>query len=297
MLSIPTTAQQLLTGTDTPSGTTPGLLAPATSLLASSTLTHLSSNPLVLDRIVGPDTVVEPFLTTWSALLLSLNLRVHIHSGSGTAFNGSRVSYATRASLKPPPSASPAPSPPFPHPIVQASTADLETIAQLYIAFQADEPWHRTIRRSAALACIEGPVKAGLVWYVPIDGPPGGAAGYVLLGRASPRTIAIRNVFVSRSHRRKGVAEAMVRGVTRYYLNAPPHGVRPLKEGPPAVGFKEEVHLNVSDESAERVYRRAGFLFPDRSGDVVAGGVDPVSGRKSWYALARREIERVQEPL
>ena len=283
MLSVPATAQHLLMGTSTDSG----FFEPAINTLASSTLARLSSNPLILDRIIGPDIAVEAFTETWQALLLEQGIRVRIHPGTGIAFNGSRVSYATRASLPR------APSTPFPHPIMQARIEDVDTIAQLYIAFQLDDPWRRVVTHDAALGSVAGPVAAGLVWFVRINSEP---AGYVMLGRTTPRTIAIRNVFVSSPHRRKGIAEAMVRGVTRYYLNAPPYGVEPILDGPPAVGFKEEVHLNVWEESAERVYKRAGFLFPDRSGDIVVGGVDPTTSRKSWFTLARREIERESQP-
>ncbi|RPD58469.1 hypothetical protein L227DRAFT_188399 [Lentinus tigrinus ALCF2SS1-6] len=283
MMSVPTSAEHLLIGTPT----TPGLLGPAVALLASSTLDQLSSDPLVLDKMIGPAPAVSAFLAAWVDLLATRGLRVRIDTGTKAGAFGSRVSYVTRATLPPPPTN------PFPHPVVQATPADLEDIAQLYIAFQFDTPWHGVVTREAALAFVDRPVKAGLVWYVRVDGE---TVAYVLLGRVTPRTIALRNVFVKPSHRRKGIAEAMVRGVTRYYLNAPPYGVQPTTEGPPAVGFKEEVNLNVADEGAERVYRRSGFLFPDRNGDAVTGGIDPATGRKGWYESIWRGVEQEPEP-
>lgn len=45
-------------------------------------------------------------------------------------------------------------------------------------------------------------------------------AGYLLLGRNTPRTVAIRNVFVAPEHRRRGLAETMVGAVTRACLGA-----------------------------------------------------------------------------
>ncbi|KAI0719094.1 acyl-CoA N-acyltransferase [Cerioporus squamosus] len=279
ILCIPTTAEALVMGTPS----TPGLLAPAIALLAPSILSALSANPLVLDKLIGPEPAVNAFMNAWSALLAERGLRVRIRPGEF----GSRVSYVTRASLPPPP------SPPFPYPVIQATAADLEPLAQLYIAFQLDTPWHGVVSREAALAFIERPVKAGLVWYIRVDGEP---VGYVLLGRITPRTISIRNVFVSAAHRRKGLAEAMVRGVARYYLNAPPHGVQPIQDGPPAVGFKEEMNLNVAEAGAERVYKRCGFLFPDNYGDNATGGIDPATGRKAWYPSAGPGVVREPEP-
>ncbi|TFK78392.1 hypothetical protein K466DRAFT_507347 [Polyporus arcularius HHB13444] len=280
MMSTPTTAEALLTGTPT----TTGLLAPAIALLAPSVLAELSPDPLVLDKLIGPDLPVHAFLAAWSALLASRGIRIRLNSANNF---GSRVSYVTRASLLPPPST------PSPHPVVQATADDLDALAQLYIAFQLDTPWHGVVTRDAALAFMAPHVHAGLVWFARVDGEP---AGYVLLGRVTPRTISIRNVFVYTAHRRKGIAEAMVRGVSRYYLNAPPHGVQPTHEGPPAVGYKEEMNLNVADPGAERVYKRSGFLFPDKYGDVVAGGLDPATGRKAWYASAWLGVERDTEP-
>ena len=291
MLSVPTTAEPLLTGTPT----TPGLLAPATALLASSILPILAPTPLALDKLIGFGPAAEAFLSAWSSLLASRGLRVRIDTGARAGAFGSRVSYATRASLPPPPRT------PFPHAIVQAraTPADLDALAQLYIAFQLDTPWRGVVTRDAALAFVERPVRAGLVFLVRAGGDADGeAVGYVLLGRVTPRTIAIRNVYVQPSHRRQGIAEAMVRGATRYFLSVPPHGMQLAHDGPPAVGFKAEVNLNVADAGAERVYRRAGFLFPDRSGDAdgPTGGVDPATGRKGWYESLWRAVVPEDEP-
>ncbi|KZT69541.1 hypothetical protein DAEQUDRAFT_811313 [Daedalea quercina L-15889] len=50
-------------------------------------------------------------------------------------------------------------------------------------------------------------------------------AGYLLLGRNTPRSASIRNVFVAPEHRRRGLAEIMVRSVTRVCLGAPDPGL------------------------------------------------------------------------
>ncbi|RPD81553.1 hypothetical protein L226DRAFT_496470 [Lentinus tigrinus ALCF2SS1-7] len=268
MMSVPTTAQALVEGTSA----NPGILGPAIELLVYSTLAQLTPNPLVLDKLIGPDAAVKTFVAAWCTLLGAQGHHVRMTPGDW----GSRVTYVNRASLPP------ILSTPSPHIIVQATAHDLEAIAQLHIGYEADTLWHRVITREAALAAVEGPVKAGLVWYVCVEGEP---AGYIVLGRVTPRTIAIRNAFVSRAHRRKGIAEAMVRGVTRYYLNAPPYDVRPIEEGRPAVGFKEEVNLNVAVADAERVYRRSGFLLPAMDGEGVTEGIDPTTGRQGWFKV------------
>ncbi|TFK88514.1 hypothetical protein K466DRAFT_662234 [Polyporus arcularius HHB13444] len=197
----------------------------------------------------------------------------------------SRVSYVSRASLAPPPST------PFPHPIVQATADDLDALAHIHVAFQTNLqknlPFTKAMTHDAALAYMEGPIKDRLVWYARVDEE---IVGYLLLARVTPRTIAIRNVFVLPSHRRKGIAEAMVRGVTRYYLDAPPYGVEPVHDGPPVFGFKEEVNLNGADPNAERIYRRCGFLFPDRAGEVPTGDIDPATGRKGWFDVDFRDL-------
>ncbi|KAI0719095.1 hypothetical protein C8T65DRAFT_693406 [Cerioporus squamosus] len=276
-LCIPSAAEPLLTGTST----TPDLLTPALALLASSALAQIASKPHVLDKIFGPAAAVTTFFAAWSALLAARGLRVLSTPGDFT----SCVSYVSRASL------TPSPPTPFPHPIVQATPDDLDAVAHIHVAFhknlQANLPFHKAVSHSAAVAQMEQPIKAGLVWYARVENE---MVGYVLLGRVTPRTIAIRNVFVLPSHRRRGIAEAMVRGVTRYYLNAPPYGVQPVQDGPPAVGFKDEVNLNGAHADAERVYKRCGFLFPDRNGDVVTGGFDPATGRKVRTHTLRTEL-------
>ncbi len=277
MLCIPSTTEALVLG----SSTTPGLLTPAIDLLASSTLVQLTSNPLVLDKVIGPAAAVHAFVAAWSALSAARGLSVRPTPGDFR----SRVSYVSRASLAPPPST------PSPHPIVQATADDLDALAQIHVAFQTNLqknlPFTKAMTHDAALAYMERPIEDRLVWYARVDDE---IVGYLLLARVTPRTIAIRNVFVLPSHRRKGIAEAMVRGVTRYYLDAPPYGVEPVHDGPPVFGFKEEVNLNGADANAERIYRRCGFLLPDRTGEVATGDIDPATGRKGWFDVDFRDL-------
>ena len=114
--------------------------------------------------------------------------------------------------------------------------------------------------------------------------------GFVILGRVTPKTIAVRAVFVLPEQRRKGIAEAMMRAVSGYYLGVTPSTVEAL-ESPPAIGLKDEVNLLAVEDGAKRVYKRSGFLLPDEAGDVLTGGVDPDTGYNGWYSSTWGSIE------
>ena len=100
--------------------------------------------------------------------------------------------------------------------------------------------------------CLHVPSLQALT-VIDSDGPPPRVvAAYASTGRATPSTIAIRNVYTRESHRRKGLLEALVNAATTYWLK----GV----EG----GKKTEVVLFVGPGSpAERVYRKCGFTITD----------------------------------
>lgn len=81
---------------------------------------------------------------------------------------------------------------------------------------------------------------------------PSFVAAYVFTGRATPSTIAIRNVYTREPHRRRGLAGALVNAATTYWLK----GVEGRR--------KTEVVLFVEPGSpAERVYRKCGFTITD----------------------------------
>ncbi|TBU26352.1 hypothetical protein BD311DRAFT_779705 [Dichomitus squalens] len=272
VLSTPCPAHEALT-------TDHELLASATTLLAHSVLAELA-DPAALDRVCGPPEAVNAFLETWAALLLAQRKPVKLLDGN---FN-THVSYATKASLPP------LPAPPSPYVVELATPADLEPAAALYQDFQATAPWKAILTKEQAMAALADPLAARVLWLCRLE-PAGPPAAYVALGRVTPRTVAIRNVYVSPAYRRRGVAEAAVRAVTRYYLGAPPYGVRGVPDGPPTCGVKEEVNLNVGDASAEGVYRRSGFLFPSGYGEGAEGGVDPVTSRRAWQRSILVEVK------
>ena len=102
--------------------------------------------------------------------------------------------------------------------------------------------------------CLHVPsLQALTTTVIDSDGPPPRVvAAYASTGRATPSTIAIRNVCTRESHRRKGLAGALVNAATTYWL-------RDI-EG----GKKTEVVLFVKPGSpAERVYRKCGFTITD----------------------------------
>jgi GNAT superfamily N-acetyltransferase len=86
------------------------------------------------------------------------------------------------------------------------------------------------------------------------DGPsPGPVAAYVFTGRTTTATISIRNVYTREIHRRKGLARALVKLATKYWLESVEEERR-----------KTEVTLFIEPGNiAERVYRRCGFTITD----------------------------------
>ena len=84
---------------------------------------------------------------------------------------------------------------------------------------------------------------------------PTPVAAYVFTGRATgtAATISIRNVYTREAHRRKGLAEALVNTVTKYWLEGVEEGSR-----------KTGITLFVEPGNvAEAVYRKCGFTITD----------------------------------
>lgn len=82
---------------------------------------------------------------------------------------------------------------------------------------------------------------------------PTPVAAYVFTGRATAATISIRNVYTRESHRRKGLAEALVNTVTKYWLEGGEEGSR-----------KTGITLFVEPGNvAEGVYRKCRFTITD----------------------------------
>lgn len=243
--------------------------AEAISLLASSLAP--SMDPEAFDAVLGSEPLVDLFIERWVHEVTSKGIRAE---APPPIFRG-KISYATLATLPPP---SPALSQ---YKIELATTADVDTLAQLYMHFINDVSNPVTFEH--AKTTMERLVQLGEIWMCRTNGE---SAGYCAIGRDTPRTVAIRNVYVSPEHRRKGVAEAMVRAITRYYLGAQPLGFDGAPTTGPPKGVKREVCLNVTEDYVERVYKRCGFLLgPDDR--------DPETGNRGWHPTTCRAVQIV----
>ncbi|OBZ65793.1 hypothetical protein A0H81_14359 [Grifola frondosa] len=249
-------------------------LAASAKLLSSAVFAV--ADPSSMDKVIGPRDAVNAFLEGWIALMEAKGVHLQLIDPWFVL----RVSYANARTLPPPSSAF------SKYTIIQASiTDDVESLIPLYLDLLSHGPNSGT--EETARALFKSSIEARLTWICRVDGV---LAGYVLLGRVTPRTIAIRNVYVSPDRRRKGIAEAMVRAVTRYYLGVQPLAFESAPSTPPEVGIKEEVCLNVADAGAERVYTRCGFLFHSPTDEESVAGRD----KKGWYTSIWQGVQPVQ---
>lgn len=237
---------------------TPAEILNAISLLITTIAPNVDTQSLT--KVFGLEVLARCFVDTW----------VTLHNSWGVSVKASEFVYRSKtsyASL----STIPPPSPALARYRVELvqGLQDLEALAQLYIDFQGHVL--ETIAPEDARRIMRVSVQLGRIW---ICREEGAILGYCAIGRATSRTISIRNVYVSPQHRRKGVAEAMVRALTRFYLGAHPLGFDGAPSSGPAEGIKAEICLNVFEEDVERVYKRCGFLI---------GADDPASGKKGWF--------------
>lgn len=239
----------------------------ATSLLAASLASIV--DPRSLDKLFGPQFVVDIFLEEW--IIYAQAHRIHIEN-CPIVFR-SKASFATLSTLPPPPPIL------SKYKIELANSGDAEALAHLYVEFLRPTP--AALSLDDAKKWMEGSIRLGQIWVCRVHDE---LAGYVATGRATPRTVAIRNVYVSPQHRRKGIAEAMTTATTRYLLGAQPLGFEGAPEGPPADGVKQEICLNVLEDFVERLYKTCGFLLGENDRD-------PVSGKKGWFATTLRTVQ------
>ncbi len=228
------------------------------------------AHPNVLTSVYGHDGAVTAFVKAWQALVEKEGTHLRI---APNPIMVTRSSYATRESL------TPSLNTPASFNITQATERDFEEIFPLHLDFMSLGPGPRAL--AVEEADLRRTIASGTMWICR-DGPS--TAGYIITSRSTPRTIAVRNVYVSPDHRRKGVASFMVRAMSRYHLGVRPAGYEGVPDGLPDTGVKDIVCINVVELDTERIYRRAGFLFPEPTGDGSSrGGVDPVSGQKAWF--------------
>ncbi|KAI0822725.1 hypothetical protein BC628DRAFT_1421415 [Trametes gibbosa] len=263
---------QLMSPQSTEHLLSPALLDIAAQKLATTLLEGATCDAVM--NVSGHAAAVEAFLKAWAARAQAKGTHLRI----GDPVLVTRSSYATRESLPPLLDAS------ANFFITPATTDDLSAILPLHMDFLKTGPGPRAVDVEAV--ALQRILALGLIWVCRVDGY---IAGYIILGRISPRTIAIRNVYVSANHRRNGIAGAMVRAMSRHYLGIQPVGYKGVPDETPTTGVKDIVCINVAEPEVERIYRRAGFLFPDNAGDgSLQEGHDPISGQKAWFSSARR---------
>lgn len=240
----------------------------ADSMLLLTTLLPNVVDPKALDGILGPTDLTAVFLETWVAYMKSQSLNLKITHAFST-----QVTLATKATL-------PSPSTAFiPHNFTLAQTEEeADTVAPLVVDFATEGPNRKTLQEAQRTMRVAAQMRQ--LWVYRVEGE---IAGYCLVGRFTPRTVAIRNVYVSHTFRRRGIAESMVRALTRFYLGAEPLGFEGAPSPKPAEGVREEMCLNVSKEEVARLYKRCGFLLD--------GDCDPVTGKVGSYHSTWKAIE------
>lgn len=218
--------------------------------------------PISIDKVFGPDKLAETFVKAHVELLQSQGT----HATAQPIFT-CQTSFVTKASLT---AAATVLSPASYHMQI-GLPADLDVLAQMYCDFGTDvgdvlslEGCREEMRRW---------LEAGGIWVCRANSR---IVGYCTIGRSTPRTIAIQNVYVAPGNRKKGIAETMVRFLTRYFLGVKFEGA---PNEAPRQGVKEEMCLNVIEEGVKRLYRRCGFLLGDDD-------VEPHTEKKGSLAMS-----------
>ncbi|BGP01327.1 Proteophosphoglycan [Rhodotorula toruloides ATCC 204091] len=240
----------------------PTLALPLVPLLVQHllTLAPFSSDPSLLRSITGPIVLVDAFLARWPHPAKPLTAPPLIPCSTRSA---------------PPPVSFP-PSHTFQRIDVHSMPqSDLATLANLLSDFYGNHPDSPRLDDAAAIADLKAKQRHNTFWFY--RAPPVGAdesvavapVAFLATGRATPRTVAIRMVYVSPSHRGQSIAQRMVTHVTRsHLLTANPLPLN-LDELPPKEeedeetrwGRKDEVCLFAEPENAaaRRAYGKVGF--------------------------------------
>ena len=281
VLSVPRRAEDVLT---------PDLLTLSVTLLANSLSTLQLADPSIVSpmKVFGVEEPVNAFLTAWVGVQRARGQRLRLTLNPTTVF----VTYATRNTLTPlPPRRSTSPR----HIVSRASLSDVESLIPFYMGFFSSNSWPTQLTPTEALARLQRDIPTGLIWVCRTDGI---MSAFAELGRVTPRTITIRTVYIPPEHRQRGVAEALVHTIARYYVGLGAGDMAVVPPGPPPEGVKEQVKLNVADAAAEQLYRNLGFLLPHQSPDgrALTGGIDPATGRPGWYRSIWRESEQEPDP-
>ncbi|KAH8928862.1 hypothetical protein BT69DRAFT_1316047 [Atractiella rhizophila] len=148
-------------------------------------------------------------------------------------------------------------------------------VENLFVSFSRemfDAPEDKSRDRAKAMISEylgQGHTNGYFLYLLPT--PPGSpplVASFLVTGRESPKVVAIRNVFVSPSHRRQGIAERTVQHACEYWLR---------------VREKEEVCLIVETSSnARRVYQKVGFRWDWVGWEGDDAKLGEIQGEFNW---------------
>ncbi|BGP38656.1 hypothetical protein JCM10450v2_002606 [Rhodotorula kratochvilovae] len=231
------------------------LLTPLVSRLL--TLEPFSITPALLRSIAGPQLLVDAFLALWphprlpdpSMLILPASIRIPPPPVSCPP--GHSLARITDLSCLP--------------------ASELSALARLLTDFYGDHVTAPKLSPEGAVAHFRTVVARGAFWVYRAPPPTGGAAdapaepvGFVQTGRPTPRTVAIRGVYVAPSHRSSGVATRMTAAVVRAHLAEAPRVALERGEAEDErtrYGGKDEVCLFVEpgNPGARKAYGKIGF--------------------------------------
>ena len=229
-------------------------------------------DPKAMDGVIGPSDVVLAFIDTWIAEMKTKGRTIMILEPKFS----SQVSFATLATLPPPSRAL------SEHSFTLAQTEEeAVAVAPLVVDFSTEGPKTATLQEAQRMMSVAAELHQ--LWVYRVEGR---IVGYSLVGRMTPRTVAIRHVYVSPTFRRRGIAGAMVRALTRFYLGAEPLGFAGAPSPKPDAGVREEICLNVSREEVARLYKRCGFLLGE-------GDRDPMTGKAGSFHSSFLSVEVV----
>ena len=246
--------------------------AAAVSLLVAHIASIIDLKTFDKMMVQAPNDLSDLFINKWIAEMETRGL----HYGLLPNPFQVKVSYATLATIPPPPPTL------LQYELEPPTTDDVEVLAQYFVDFALHGP--RAVSLEGARDKMRMHIEQGDIWACKVDGE---IAGFCVTGRSTPKTIAVRNVYVAPKHRRKGIADAMTRMVTRYLLGATPLGFAGGLATSTPKGVKAEVVLNVAEDFVERIYKKCGFL-------LGIDDKDPVSGRKGWHASVYRGVQLLE---
>lgn len=232
----------------------------------------LQENPRLLRSTFGPSELVDPFLKHWP-------IAVAPPAKDDTlAHQTLRLQVISEV---PPPSSLPQGHVVERGTVESMTEQDKETMCILLAHFNSwDVP---TMEHLKHMPDLLDHLKNGALFVYRVEG--GKIVSFVVLGRPTTNTIAIRNVYTAPERRGQGIAERITREVARIYLTAERpiydfNGSAPPFDKATHWGGRPAVCLFVADENpqARKAYIKADFrdeepTWVDRVVEGIAPGV------------------------